>query len=196
MRPALLTAVVLLVASQPCWAQFVRPPIIIPRPPPVPVHIPVHIPTGARPAAQGGGNHDALWWALGGGAGALAVGGGAYAVYRLRRRAAPRAIVRIVAMPPGEAPETVRQAWIGLELPLIEDQTQTEYVVAQQVLSHQPVTAPAGYAVEGKTAVEILESAAPEAAAWWRQNAPEALTPGYQLIFPAEVCDRMDDLGR
>jgi hypothetical protein len=88
----------------------------------------------------------------------------------------------------------VRHAWVGLLLPLIEGQVQTEYAVAQQVVSHALVTAPSAYAVEGTAAIGVLESANPEAAAWWRQNAPEVLAAGYQLIFPAEVCERLDDL--
>lgn len=173
-----------------------RPPVIVP-PPPIPVHVPVHVPHGTPGANQGGAGWDESTWRLvGGGATAVAgVGAGIYLVHRLRKRAIPRAVVRIIRMPPGEAPQPVRQAWVGLLLPLIEGQVQTEYVVAQQAVSHQPVTAPSACAVEGKAAVEILESANPEAAAWWRQNAPEVIAAGYQLIFPAEVCERLDDLG-
>jgi len=37
-------------------------------------------------------------------------------------------------------------------------------------------------------AVEILEVASPEAAAWWRQNAPQLIQPKGYLIFHAQVC--------
>ena len=191
-----LGAVLLVVAVRPCWGQFVRPPIVVPRPPvPIPVHVPVHVPAGTHGANQGGGWNEQTWWWVGGGvAGVVGIGGGSLLVYKLRKRAAPRAVVRIIALPPGEAPEPVRQAWVGLLLPLIQGQVQTENVLAQQAVSHQPVAAPSAYAVEAKAAIELLESANPEAAAWWKQNAPEVLAPGYQLIFPAEVCERLDDL--
>jgi hypothetical protein len=38
-----------------------------------------------------------------------------------RKRMTPQAVVPIKPLPPGEAPEFVRRAWIGLELPLIFD---------------------------------------------------------------------------
>jgi hypothetical protein len=113
--------------------------------------------------------------------------GAGYLVSR-RKRSAGRAVVRIVAPPPGEAPFEVRQAWVGLELPLIPGQVEAQRLTGQQVLSGQPVEAPAGYAVDGATAVAALESVRPEAARWWRENAPDVLARGYQLVFPAGVC--------
>ena len=81
------------------------------------------------------------------------------------------------------------------ELPVIVGQTQAAKGITLGVLSRRSVDAPPGYAVEGRRALAALESASPEAAAWWRENAPDVLAPGYQLIFPAEVCERLDDLG-
>jgi len=172
-------------------AQFVRPPVIVR--PPIPVHVPVHVPV--HPVHSGATDSTDVWpWVLGG-AGALAVaGGGWFVVNKMRTRAKPRALIRITALPPGEAPEAVRRAWIGLELPLIVGQVQTENITAQQAVSHQTVHAPHGYAVEGPAAIAILAAASPDAADWWRQNAPHVLASGYQLIFPAIVCERLDDL--
>jgi hypothetical protein len=39
--------------------------------------------------------------------------------------------------------------------------------------------------------VRILAATAPEAAAWWRLNAPHVVVGGYLLVFPAEVCERV-----
>jgi hypothetical protein len=131
-----------------------------------------------------------------GGVAALAgIGGGGYLIHRWRRRSARRAVIRITAPPPGELPEFIRRAWVGLELPLIPGQTRVECLTAQEVLSRHEVDALPGYAVDGRTAVEILASANPEVARWWRENAPDILAPGYQLVFAAEVCERLDDLG-
>jgi hypothetical protein len=131
-----------------------------------------------------------------GGVALLALFGvGAYLVRRWRNRSSRRAVIRITAPPPGELPEFVRRAWVGLELPLIPGQVHVERITAQEVLSRHEVNAVPGYAVDGRTAVEILASASPEVARWWRENAPDILAPGYQLIFAAEVCERLDDLG-
>jgi hypothetical protein len=191
----LLSLGVIVAVGRPCWGQFVRPPVVV-RPSVPVIHPPVHVPH--TPGANQGGNGvdpEMVWWVLGGGAGVGGLGLGALLVYRWRKRAAPRAIIRITAVPPGEAPEFVRRAWVGLELPLIVGQVHADKGTALGVLSHQAVNAPPGYAVEGKAAIAILASANAEIAAWWRQNAPDIAAPGYQLIFPAEVCERLDDLG-
>jgi hypothetical protein len=60
------------------------------------------------------------------------------------------------------------------------------------VLSNQPANCCEGYAVHGATAVQLLAAKAPEAAAWWRRHAPHVLTGGYELVFPAEICERLD----
>jgi hypothetical protein len=188
----LTVAFLLTVAARPCWGQFVRPPVIVPRPP---VHVPVHVPH--VPHAPGGKDSDrgVSGWVIGGVAALAGLGGGGYLIHRWRRRSARRAVIRITAPPPGEVPEFVRRAWVGLELPLIQGQTRVETMTAQEVLSRHEVNALPGYAVDGKTAVEILASANPEVARWWRENAPDILAPGYQLVFAAEVCERLDDLG-
>ncbi|HEY7315037.1 MAG TPA: hypothetical protein VH643_37170 [Gemmataceae bacterium] len=43
--------------------------------------------------------------------------------------------VRIIATPPGEAPEEIRQAWLGLELPLAAGETGPHNVPTGGVLS-------------------------------------------------------------
>jgi hypothetical protein len=194
MRSArLLGAAFLLAATaRPCWGQFVRPPpVIAPRPP---VLVPVHVPHGPN---QGGKDSEngVSGWVIGGVAVLAGLGGGGYLIHRWRRRSSRRAVIRITAPPPGELPEFVRRAWVGLELPLIPGQTRAEMLTAQEALSRRAVDALPGYAVEGRTAVAILATANPEMAQWWRENAPEILAPGYQLVFAAEVCERLDDLG-
>ena len=111
------------------------------------------------------------------------------------------ASVRIVGVPPGEAPLWVREKWIGLELPL------ARYAEPKEYLTFGVVSAPgswiaqcwarfrgradrtSGYAVEGARAVDILERSSPEAAAWWREHAPQFVGPKGYLVFHAHVCD-------
>jgi hypothetical protein len=111
------------------------------------------------------------------------------------RQAVPPSVstirARIVAVPPGEAPERVRRAWVGLELPLAPGETGPRDQLAYGVLSNGSVGSRKGYAVDGCKAVALLEAKDPDAAAWWRRNAPHVLTRGYQLVFPAEVCEQV-----
>jgi len=94
--------------------------------------------------------------------------------------------VLIIATPPGEAPDWVRQAWIGLELPFVNP-TPDGYVGG--VLSGQP-TGRNGFHVETETALEILEASNAEAADWWKTNAPIAFMDA--LIFDSSVCKVLD----
>jgi hypothetical protein len=213
MRKILIfSAFLLFVApSQQCWSQFIRIPVrlpvripvrvpvvrapVVPHVPHVP-HIPVHAGTGQHQAAGGKSSDEDVLLRI-----ALAVAGMAGVaitwclVRKWRAKRTPRALVRITAPPPGEAPEWVRACWVGLELPLIPGQVRPLQGPAYQVLSRSFVLVPDGYAVDGKAAVQILESANVEAGGWWRANAPDVCAPGYQMVFPAQVCERLDDLG-
>jgi hypothetical protein len=99
--------------------------------------------------------------------------------------------LRIKSTPPGEAPEEIRRAWVGVELPLRSCETGTTCISSVGVLSHQYPESAMGYIVDGPSAVAALESQAPAAAEWWRQNAPHVVAPGYRLFFPVEVCERV-----
>ncbi len=110
--------------------------------------------------------------------------------YAVRASAVPGR-VRIAGLPPGEAPEEIRQAWVGLELPLARGQAKGRFQNTVGVLSNQPTRCGESYAVDGPEAVRILAATAPEAAAWWRLNAPHVVVGGYFLVFPAEVCERV-----
>jgi hypothetical protein len=100
-------------------------------------------------------------------------------------------LIRIISTPPGEASRSIREAWVGLELPLAKSKDQGQKLSAMEVLSwKQECTT--GYAVEGRAALERLAAHAPEAAAWWRENVPHVLKAGYQFIFPVESCQKLD----
>jgi hypothetical protein len=95
--------------------------------------------------------------------------------------------IKIVATPGGEAPLDVREAWVGLPLPLSDPTPRTFEPMGILSQTRQPPRV--GYQVEGWRAVEILSEKAPWAAAWWREKAPHVLAPGYQLIFSDDVCE-------
>ncbi len=113
--------------------------------------------------------------------------------------------VRIVAVPPGEAPSEVRQAWVGLSLPLTDQcpgpvavpryglQTgpQTWLGHIWRVLTGQAPARHACYLVPVIDALTELAAADPAAADWWRENAPHLIASGQMFCFPVEVC-RLD----
>jgi hypothetical protein len=205
-RQFLSTLIVLALAVAPGRAQFVRPPVIIPRAPVIvprpPVHVPVHVPVphGVGHGAQGIAGHAQredrdlgfIFWIIGV---VLATCVGLGLLVYWRKRSTRRAVIRITQVPPGEAPEVVRRAWIGLELPLLAGQVRPDRGLALGVLSGRRVPAPDSYPVDGRTAINLLAAVSPDAAQWWRQHAPHVLARGYQLVFPAAVCERLDDLG-
>jgi len=109
--------------------------------------------------------------------------------------------VRIIATPPGEAPEEVRQAWLGLELPLAAGETGPRTLPVGGVLtgSHtflgkllKLLTGQRrfahGYVINAPQALVLLAEKAPSAALWWRECAPHCWQPGQVFLFPAEVC--------
>jgi hypothetical protein len=120
-------------------------------------------------------------------AGIAAVVGLLFCVAAWKNR--PVATLRIVRTPSGEAPEEIRRAWVGVELPLRRGETKPGAHQTVGVLSHQAPEMITGYAVDGRAAVKVLASHSSEAAAWWREHAPHVLAPGYRLWFPCEVCD-------
>jgi len=113
--------------------------------------------------------------------------------------------IRIIATPPGEAPLSVRRAWVGLVLPLRPGEYGPNEVGVSGVLS-----GPRGffawlwrlltgqfavrvqYLVLVDEALDILEEASPNAAAWWRENAPHLIGRGRTFGFAAEVCEEID----
>lgn len=114
--------------------------------------------------------------------------------------------IRITHTPPGEAPEHIRQAWLGLVLPVHE-----RYAGQQRRLGIGVLTGPrtwlgvlfamltgraqraTGYVVDAKTALELLATHAPEAALWWRTHAPRFLEPGRCFLFAAEGCEEVHE---
>jgi hypothetical protein len=172
----------LVIAANRCSAQFGRP---IPIPRPVPVHVPhvPHVPGGHEPGRR---SEDGDF---GGVMAVLTLLGGGYLGYRLWKKRPSVMRIRITDTPPGEAPVAIRRAWIGLELPL-EGETTARPMAVVGVLSDE-AAATTGYAVRGRTAVRLLDSHAPAAADWWRENAAHVMDNGYQLVFPADVCERI-----
>ena len=161
MRRTLMVVLILLALPATSWAQRFapRPRTPAPRFTPGPHVVPLRSSGGAQ-----SGDNDWIWWVIAGVFGSVVIGV-LIAVLSGRQKTVR---IRITGTPPGEAPEHVRAAWVGLELPLLPGQTGPRTVEQVEVLSMQKTGAEAGYMVDGKQAVALLAEHSPDAAAWWQ----------------------------
>ena len=110
--------------------------------------------------------------------------------------------IRIVSVPPGEAPLWVREKWVGLELPLARRQSMPLTAVTSGVLSGPPnrfrallwgvlgrLHEQSGYAVYAAVALQVLEPTAPDAASWWRENVPRVNRRKKKFLFQTSACE-------
>lgn len=111
----------------------------------------------------------------------------------------PRTI-RIVQAPIGEAPQWVREAWVGLDLPVttrrpfgrwiglgVLSSPRTMAGRLWAVLTGRTIRV-TGYRVIAREAVALLEDHRPEAAQWWRDNAAHLLGGRQAFVFDSEAC--------
>jgi hypothetical protein len=113
--------------------------------------------------------------------------------------------VRIVGVPPGEAPLWAREKWVGLELPLGRwtspvrtpgfgvvsgPRSILSYIWALLLGRFEMVK---GYMVPADEAVNILSESSPEAATWWRTNASQLLGPNRYFLFHEQACQFIQD---
>lgn len=112
----------------------------------------------------------------------------------------PCMFIRIVTRPAGEAPEWVRDAWIGLRLKTHQnrpsDHNAFGVLSGPQVFWRQlwswiggRALRVNGYAVDATEAVEVLSAENAEAAEWWRLNCPRMMDGRSAFIFRAEECE-------
>lgn len=85
--------------------------------------------------------------------------------------------VLVVREPPGNAPEWVRKAWLGLPL-LTVDGGRQHRMTAGGALDPKAL----GVTVETYAAACVLKVANPKAAAWWEENLP--FHHWRDLVFP------------
>ena len=152
---------------------------------------------------------DLLHWLGPAGLGLIVIMGVIVAASIIRGVQAAMGSVRIIDVPPGEAPLEIRKAWVGLVLPLAGNRVQARKLPIAGVLTGPKNlfasllrvfggqrSFSTGYAVETRAAIDILEKADPRAAAWWRENAPHLLAPWRHFVFAAECCELVvpDDL--
>jgi hypothetical protein len=101
--------------------------------------------------------------------------------------------IRVIKVPPGEAPWEIRVQWVGLELPLAPGCSGVYSLRTAGLFDSKERSDTAiGYLVVAKDAVDILEAKSKVAAAWWRTNTPHLLTTGQRLIFNEYVCEPIE----
>ncbi len=107
---------------------------------------------------------------------------------------------RIVSRPFGEAPEEVRDAWIGILIPVLPRYSRLRESHCVGVLSGPQnwllkyffvligrSERKRGYVVDAAAAIDLLTKENLLAATWWRTNTPHLLKAG-QLLFFDEAC--------
>lgn len=82
----------------------------------------------------------------------------------------PGTYIKIVKIPDGEAPEEIRQAWVGLVLPAHHVVGYGKWKERERGALSKEFNARNryGYSVLQKEALDVLEKKHPEAAKWWR----------------------------
>jgi len=112
--------------------------------------------------------------------------------------------IRIKSIPPGEAPEHIRQAWVGLVIPVPPRVVQRRSFLGFGVLSGPKSRMGAllallfgraerhtGYLVSSKVALDLLAARSPDAVDWWRKNAPRFFESGQGFIFSSDSCEEI-----
>jgi|ERR1035437_2568362 hypothetical protein len=89
----------------------------------------------------------------------------------------------ITSVPPGQAPLWVRQAWVGLSIPLIENPRQG---VMQTGVGGGAPSNSDGYVVSASVAISRLHQIAPAAGRWWQKHLP--FSSICEMVFATNVC--------
>lgn len=89
--------------------------------------------------------------------------------------------IKIVSVPPGQAPEEVREKWVGVIIPLPEQVTGGFQMGVQGGTSDNTV----GYQVSTEEALRLLYEKSPAAVQWFLENA----VLGTRLVFANQVCE-------
>lgn len=98
----------------------------------------------------------------------------------------PQRKIKIIAVPPGQAPLEIREKWVGLVLPIAENVPKIG--VETGIFGGEPENT-GGYKVKTEAAISELEIYSPNAAAWWRQYVDLRRMPW--LVFKREVCEEI-----
>ena len=111
-------------------------------------------------------------------------------------------LIRVESIPPGTGPDHVREAWVGLVLPVADVPRpavrtfpvgslakRSLWHTLQKLFKRELVEQPTPvYSVSFLEAVGVLEKSNPVAAQWYRANCAHTLQAGYFLGFAMHSC--------
>ena len=98
--------------------------------------------------------------------------------------------IRITCTPPGQAPEAVRELWVGLVMETlgpVDPDAELRGAVDGKVDPNAPNAG--GYRVTSDAALDALEAGAPEAAEWWKNMRILRRGSPVELVFSRDVCE-------
>ena len=97
--------------------------------------------------------------------------------------------IRIISIPSGEAPEWVRKAWRGLEIPIVKENPEGAWSTG--VLTGKIYTI-GGYWVQGDTVLKLLKEKNPKAFQWWLElysKQKDGFSPMRLFLFDKDCCE-------
>ena len=101
--------------------------------------------------------------------------------------------IRILTIPPGQAPLSVRMAWSGSTCPSIPGASAASSgwppARSPRLAGGGSASLKAGYAVNALEAVNLLQAKDPVAAAWWREHCAHLLDGKRSFLFPSAGCE-------
>jgi hypothetical protein len=90
-----------------------------------------------------------------------------------------RSFIRISSRPAGDAPEAIRDKWIGLVMPVQKEATEPVGLPGRPKSERR-----VGYEVRWEDAMRVLGQKHPDAREWWKRNAKGSAT----LVFEDSCC--------
>jgi hypothetical protein len=112
-------------------------------------------------------------------------------------------MVKIVGVPAGEAPLHIREAWVGMALPIVGRKSVRLWTSGVLTAARTPwgrIWAALrgrwrkreGYVVDAAEAIRLLARERPDAAQWWQQNAAHFIEARRRFLFENDVCQPID----
>ena len=102
--------------------------------------------------------------------------------------------IRIISVPPGQAPEWVRRCWVGLEMETL-GQVPRDAALCGAVDGSSVSANAEGFRVKADTAFRALVAVAPDAARWWQSRSILRYGSKAELVFKSKVCLLLPEVG-
>lgn len=98
--------------------------------------------------------------------------------------------IRITGVPGGQAPEEIRQDWIGVEIPIDDNEEQPSVQETGGVIDRGEHPVPKRvYSVFALEAFAALKLHSKTAWDWWYQATPHLFAEGRHLLFDESACE-------